>query len=352
MKRFFAVFICSALFFSGCSKKEDKPVSNVDEVEKKEETVYVDPYEGMEKNPLTGIYIDEETAARRPVAVMINNHKKALPQSGISEADILYEALAEGEITRLVAVFQELTADKIGPVRSARDYYTYLALDNDAIYIHHGGSPTGYSAISNRNIDNMDGMKGGDAFFRDTERMNQPGMYEHSSYVSAEGIFSQWEDSGYRMEKNEDFVPMFKFFDTDITYTQYEDAKSIELPYSYYQITQFNYNEDTKEYERYQNGSPHIDAENGKTLSFKNVIVQYANMYVIAGDEAGRRNIDLVGSGTGLYFSNGKVMEITWKKDSYQSPTKWYDDAGNELYLNKGKTCICIFSKNEAVNFQ
>lgn len=101
-------------------------------------------------NPLTGEGCARDIAQKRPVAVMLNNLKKALPQLGVSQADIIYEAPAEGGITRMLAVFQSVEeVGNIGSVRSARDYYVSLAMGHDALYLHAGGSPGAYAAIKN-----------------------------------------------------------------------------------------------------------------------------------------------------------------------------------------------------------
>lgn len=346
MKKLLALVLCSVMLFSACSggEKPDKgnePDNNktAEETEKETEEDKGPDLTGLAINPLTGLYIDEDAAARRTVSVVINNLPKALPQSGIGQADIYYEVLAEGGITRMVVLFQDFNAEKIGPVRSARDYFTYFALDNDAVFVHHGGSPTGYAAIKNRGIADIDGM-GCDAFWRDKERVNKPGMYEHSSYISAEGILKSAEKYGYRMTR--EVEPMFTFAEEEIT-PEGEDVTAMTLKYSGDQISRFEYDEQKGVYYRYQNGNAHIDDLTGETVSVKNVIVQYANTYVIAGDEAGRREVELVGSGTGYYYTNGRYENITWTKTAYNSPTKWYGSDGKELMLNKGKTFICVY---------
>lgn len=349
MKKFLALILCSVMLFSACSS--DEPVSSEIEqpgTEATEEVVEADPYEGMDINPLTGLYIDEEDAGRRAFAVVINNLPKALPQSGLGDADIFYEVLAEGGITRLVAIFQELDAEKIGPVRSARDYFTYFALDNGAIYVHHGGSPTGYASLTNRGIENIDGMKDS-AFWRDQQRLNTAGMYEHSSYTDAESIKASAESKGYGLEYETE--PMFGFYEEE-TVIEGERAPLVTIPYSYYQISQFVFNSETKLYERYQTDKAQIDDQTGETVTAKNVIIQEAEIYIIPGDDAGRREVSLVGSGTGYLVTMGNAQPITWQKTAYNAPTQWFDAEGNELKLNAGKTWICVCPIGEEYTFE
>ncbi|MEA4816365.1 MAG: DUF3048 domain-containing protein [Lachnospiraceae bacterium] len=344
MKKTVFFLLCLVLILSGCGKEKEteetsvpvsEPVATKENSQKGE--IKEEPeLAGLAINPLTGLYIDEEIANRRPVAVVINNHHKALPQSGIAQADILYEVLAEGEITRLVAIFKDFDAEKIGPVRSARSYFTYFALDNGAIFIHHGGSPSGYESIKARGINNIDGMTDVKTFWRDPARINQAGMYEHSSYTGAKEILSGAESYGYSMD--DPGVKLFSFNegDTDISG---EDVIEFTVPFSNTYYTSFEYDEGNKLYVRYESGSPHIDELTGEALTCKNIIIQFANTSIV--DDVGRRDIDLVGSGRAIYITNGKMKEATWKKTAYNVPTSFEAD-GKELLLNPGKTNVLV----------
>lgn len=355
-------FTASAMLLSGCNLSSSKEEASVPETEITEEStveaVILEPegpdLTGLSINPLTGIYIDEDKASLRPIGVMINNNHACLPQSGLQEADIYYEVLAEGGITRLFAVFQSMSGQKIGPIRSAREYFTTFALDNDALFIHHGGSPTGYSSIRERKIENLDGMNGGAAFFRDSKRANTPGMYEHSSYISAEGLYEQISSYGYRSTADTERKSLFSFiseFDDELTLDSGIDAPYVMIPVSYSQISEFIYDKETSLYERYQNSSPHIDGETNETLTVKNIIIQFTDINVISGDAEGRITVGLVGEGAGKYISNGKAVDITWKKDSQTSVTSWYDSEGKELQLNCGKTWIMVIQNGTDVSY-
>lgn len=356
MKRFLVFLICIGMAFSsGCGKKKTEPTAAQPTTEAKEpektDPVKEEPsFEGMAINPLTGLYIDEDVAKRRPFAVMINNLHKALPQSGIGQADLYYETLAEGEITRIVAVFQDFDAEKIGPVRSARDYFTYFALDNDAFFIHHGGSQTGYGAIKSRGLDSLDGMAD-KAFWRDQARLNTAGMYEHSSYTDAQDLIESVEAKGYKMERSVE--AMFTFYDEDTALGGAAlNATDVVIPFSSYQVSEFVYDEDKMLYKRIQSGDEQIDDLTGEAITVKNVIIQQTEISVIPGDDAGRRNVDLVGSGEGIFITNGKARNITWEKDDYSTPTKWYDEKGENLKINTGKTWICVYPSNKTYTLE
>ena len=354
MKRFILLLlgICMCFFFStGCTKSTNEEVNVaavVDEPSKVEmpkellEEVYEEKVlEGMELSRITGEYIKEESVNRVPFAITINNLHKALPQSGIGQASLYYETLAEGEITRIIAIFEDFDAKKIGPIRSARDYFTYFALDNGAVYVHHGGSDGGYAAIRNRGLANIDGMVDS-SFWRDQIRVNAPGMYEHSSYSSAEELIQS--AMGKKFDMTVKTVPMFSFYDTETALGgEALTAKTVTLPYSSYQVSDFTYDEKDRLYYRSQSGKPQIDELTGETVTVKNIIIQETEVSVIPGDDQGRRNVKLVGSGNGVLITNGKARVITWEKIDYKTPTKWYDEKGNELKINPGKTWICIF---------
>ena len=353
MKKYCFVLLCTILCLVGCSTNERTQTSSISEETEsasisdiaEEVELEEDPLQGMVRSPFTGLYVEETLARRRPMAIMINNLHKALPQSGIGQADIYYEALAEGEITRIEAIFQSFSGEKIGPVRSARDYFTYFALDHDAVYVHHGGSETGYSAIRNRSLDHFDGMHDTIAFWRDQERMNQPGMYEHSSYISSSGLEESWKNRGIRRELPENYNPMFDFYEQQ-TIPDGEEAEDICVPYSYYQISEFLYDLSTGLYRRIQSGQDQIDDITGKTLQVSNVIIQFANISIV--DSVGRRAIDLVGSGEGLLFTGGKQKKVMWKKEAWNVPTQWTFEDGSPVILNPGKTWICVYSKDQA----
>lgn len=320
----------------------EEEIEEVEEEEVEEEIPQIDRT-GQARSPLTGIYIDEEIAARRPIAVVINNLRRALPQSGIGQADLVYEVLAEGNVTRIIAIFQNSDSEKIGPIRSTRHYFMNFAMDHDAIFMHHGGSQQGLHFIRNHNIDNLDGMiLDGTAVWRDQERLRQSGMFEHSAFTSmanmrqaAEGRFS------YRMERNENLQPIFQFFD-EFSSLGGERAARITVPFASGQVSVFEYDEENGVYRKYQNGEQHMDSELGEQITVTNVIVQQAVHNLIPNDPEGRRDVLLVGSGTGYLFSAGEYVRLRWEKASHASPTVWTHEDGTPLTLNQGSTWVNI----------
>ncbi len=319
-------------------EEQEQEIETEIEVESNEE----DSHEGQVINPLTGLWINEEVLTRRPIGIMINNLKQAMPQSGIAQADIIYETLVEGGITRLFAIFKDFDAGKIGPVRSARHSYLDFAFDHDAIFVHYGQSEYA-KAFVDLNSPHLNGMSYLDSimFYQDHKR-ERP----HNTYTSLDGLLAGWDKQGYRKTCKEDFVSKLVFseeaqdLDTDCI------AKKVVLDFSHVQKPWFEYDEETKDYARYQFGDKHIDGETGEQLLFKNIIIQLTSIWTIKGDPYGCQNMNLITSGTGYYISHGQAKKITWEKKSHYDPTRYYDEKGNSLILNPGKTWIAVYPKN------
>ena len=299
------------------------------------------PPEGYVFSPLTGLYISEEAAGRRPFAIVINNERQALPQSGLMQADIIYEVLAEGSITRLVAIFQDFDAEMIGPVRSTRSYFTYFALDHGAVMAHHGGSTAGYNTIRNRGIPAVDGMRfDGTVFWRDPERRRERGL-EHSSFTSAQRLFDIVDDLNFNMEAREN-LGLFDFFEEPTAPAPQNLAHTVTIPFHTNNITVFEYNPETNLYYKFISGGPHMDAAVDEQIAVANVLVQITTITVI--DSEGRRAVTMTGSGRGYLATHGTFLPVTWERGAAAEPTRWYDEDGEPLTVNRGRTWISVIS--------
>ncbi|MGV8145630.1 MAG: DUF3048 domain-containing protein [Alkaliphilus sp.] len=334
---------------------EDLPTSNEEDIEliieeKQKET---GKPEGKGLNSLTGLWIDENIVLRRPVAVVINNIRKALPQSGISQADIIYETLAEGEITRLIALFKEFDAERIGPLRSARHYFIDFALNHDAVFVHHGVSPLAAAAIKNLKPANLNSLSHLERTlsWRDATRKSQRGMFEHSLYTNAEKILKAWDVVGYRASLKETYKPMFIFRDTDWIPVG-RKAEKVTVHFSKEYVPEFYFDVERGLYLRNQFGEPHIDEYNGKQLAVKNIFILYTDIWTIRGDKEFRRDMNLLTSGKGKYITNGRAIPITWSRKSNHSPYTLKDLDGNILEINRGKTWICVFPQNGKIELE
>lgn len=334
-------------------KAETTPQTEVTEKnEASEETVITIPEPEPEPkpveikyiNPLTGLESQKDLTTVRPIAVMINNLKQALPQIGISEADIIYETLEEGGITRLLCVYNDYSAiPEIGSVRSARDYYIDIADAHDAIFVHAGGSTYAYSALAERNTANIDGIYHGE-FYRSAERRKTMSK-EHTLMISGEGIDHAIAYRGYRKTSDNPCPLSFS--------TSYEKgtvvANHIEFPFSIgytsrpYIKAFFDFDTATGEYLKGEYNEAHIDGDDGTQLSFKNVLTLTCPMNVIKGDPLGCIQVHFTGTGKGTYSVDGTSREIVWKKQTRSSAYTLYEaDGTTPLLLSPGKSYIAI----------
>ena len=362
MKKYVNAVLLAALgctVLSGCGKSETKPqettetvaseVSTETEEEKETESEEVAP-EGMARNNLTGEWISADTAAKRPLALMIENTHEAWPHYGIENADIVYECPVEGSITRYMALFQDYSGmDRIGNVRSCRPYYVDFASEYDAIYAHFGECIFAFDILEK--IDDLDALEGqveNLAFYR-TSDMNAP----HNAYVSADGIDAAIAYKGYSTTMAEGFGEHYNFAKDDETVSLDNgyDAAVVEPGYRI-DKPWFVYNPSDGLYYRYAFGSEEKDAVTGDQLAYKNIILQGVNytMYTGSGTQFDDKylNIDCYSGGTGQYVTNGKAIDITWSKDSLTSPTRYYDADGNENKVNQGKTWVCVVLNEDA----
>lgn len=310
-------------------------------------------------NPLTGEGTQVDLSANRPVAIMLNNLKKALPQCGISQADLIYEVPAEGGITRMMAVFQSLDdVASLGSVRSSRPYYVELAAGLDAIYIHAGGSDDAYSAIKKYGVFNIDGVNGpygGTMFYRDAQRKKNAG-YEHSLFTSGERIENLLSGSLSKMRQtHKEGYSLPLAFAKDGTPANSQQASTLSVKYSYYKTGLFTYDPERAAYLVSQQvdgkDGPYKDGNNDQQVAVTNVLVLHTDINLIKGDSAGRLTVRLTGSGSGYYACGGQYIPITWSKDSATAPLRFATADGLPLTLGVGKTYINIVDTDAAVTF-
>ncbi len=344
MKRIISLILAAVMLFSLTACKTEKDTS----LDLSVESVIPEVPEIKYYSPLTGEEIDEDTAYTRPVALMINNLKKATPQSGMPEADLYFEIPAEGGINRILTVFQDYDDIKeIGTVRSARAYFVDWAVPLDAVFIHYGGSPSFYTLKKQKKFDECDGINGtveNALFWRDAERKRNAGT-EHSVMTSGEKLKTGLKTLGIRSTVDTPYEPFF-FFNEEAVATGNITANKVSLRFSYYITAEFEYNEETGLYFRSQYDAPHKDKTTNAQLSVTNVIYLKTSVSAISGDDAGRIDVGTTGSGSGYYISKGMAQEITWSKKDLSSPLKLYDINGNELTINKGKTWFMINNTN------
>jgi len=311
-----------------------------------EAEAYTGPY-----SALTGLPTDNDLSARRPFAFMLNNLKIALPQAGIGSADLIYEAVVEGGITRIMAVYEDVPdIAEIGSVRSSRHYFLDMAQGLDAIYIHAGGSNYAYAAIKSRGITNIDGVNGSDyIFYRNASRRKTAG-YEHSLMALPSKIPEYVEMKKLRTEHKDGYECNMVF--TDEPQPDGESAESVTVKFSSTKNTSFEYDSENQIYLASQNGSKYVDALDGEQVSVKNIVIVYAEVYQIAGDTAGRMDTILTGSGKGYFACEGKYVPITWSKDTYSSQFVFKLKDGTTLNFGRGVSYFGIVADGNTVTFK
>lgn len=348
--------VLTAFLIRGCSKDENDDEKNnivhIDIIDKPSPSPTVKPtptpeiesYEGKMRSYLTGQWVDEEIGQKRPYAVQFSNFKTVANQWGIGQADIVYEALVEGGITRLLAIGENFTGDRIGSIRSSRHYFASLAEEYNAIYIHFGKTKYAVSKLKELKSENLDGETGiGTTVFYRDKSMNAP----HNAFASLEGIHKGIEKKAYDTEYSEDFEPHFQFHEKEKDLPGDQLANKVTVGYSYYTSPCFEYNEEDKLYYRYQFGGPHKDSNTDQQLTFKNLIIQFVKQRAI--DRNDYQTIDFEdASGLGIYITNGKRIPITWKKNEKTSFMRYYTEDGQELIMNPGKTFITLFPDRKA----
>ena len=361
---------------SGCGKKKEEATTTEDYSVNLNDSSIIDEAsadvplmkDGKVQSDLTGEWVAPEDNDKRPIAMTINNIYVALPQSGVENADVIFEMLEEGKsVTRFLAVFSNYKAvEKIGPVRSARHYFSRKAMELDAVFVHWGQSiyaEHDFEMLKDLDQVDLNGKDGSAAF-----RVSRPGKaIEHTGYTSGENIAKAIESNGFDAKKCKSYKKMFNFNTEDKVPEGGKDCKKIKTAFTTGLDPHFEYDDSTKTYKRFENGGPQIDENTNNQLEFKNVIVQFCPHDFIKDDNVGCIDIKLSGKGDGYYISDGKIVPIKWEKkgkaqfiDFSTSAgmldnnvrkdeagkfgiTQYYTEDGEKLMLNPGKTFVTMF---------
>jgi len=291
-------------------------------------------------NPLTGIGTMTEMK-ERPIAVIVENQAQARPQDGLHKADIVYEILAEGDITRFVAVFQSQTPDVIGPVRSMRPYLAQLSHNFDALIVHAGWSQEGINYIVKHKLAHFDQVYGDDAYYWRDKSRKAP----HNLYTSTKLIREGAVKKKFREEWNS-IGP--KFYDATNSQTiTGQPAASVKIHYIGKYHVGYEYDPILNRYNRSMIGEPHKDKTSSTQLTADNIMVLFTKHKIV--DKIGRRHIDVSGPGSGYLIQRGQLREITW--DNKKGMITPYIN-GTEAELLPGQTWVQIVPEGSKVEFQ
>jgi len=295
-------------------------------------------------SPLSGVQVSPELAKRPITAVVIENHTDARPQSGLQDAGVVYEALAEGGITRFLAFFLENKPKEIGPVRSIRTYFVDWALEFNAPVAHVGGNIDALDMISPLRLKSMNQFSNGNYYYRTNDR-----YAPHNMYTTTEKLDALEKKLGYDDES--DFTPTPRVAKEKAATTA--DHPNIHINYSYngYQVD-YTYTAATNDYARSLAGKPHIDRNTNQQIRVKNVVVQYMSTSY-GTTRIGEQTVIMgtPGSGKAVIFRDGTAIEGTWSKPSHSTRTKFVDAQGMEIKLNPGNTWYSIVPVGNSVTY-
>ena len=354
MKTKIAVLIICLLFISACAKEtvtpeQAEPEINEEETEEKPGVDSEEIEEEIDSNkvlsPLDGIRYYPEELSKRPVAISIDNHHRARWQAGISQAEIVYEVEVEHPFTRYLCIFLAHEPEMIGPVRSARPYMIYYALENDGIFVHVGGSEDAFAEIKRLKVADVDGLYSGAMW-----RYNDTGKYApHNVYTTLESIRNEAKAYGYRDEGN---FEGYLFNEKDVKLSENFEttpSKEVNIVYNYYNTTDYIFNEENNLYLRFKDDEEHIDELDKKQLTAKNIIAVETSKSIL--DNEGRLFLGTIGKGKGIYITNGECIPIIWKKVSEKDRLKFYS-GDEELMLNPGNTWIQVVNSLENITLR
>jgi hypothetical protein len=297
-------------------------------------------------DPLTGLPVSSATAAKQPViGVMIENlYPDARPQSGLGQAGVVYEALAEGGITRFLAIFQEPLPATIGPVRSLRPYFLDWGLEYNIPVAHAGGSQPALEAIPSSGLKDINALVyDGSYFYRTTDR-----EAPHNLYTNAQDLTALDSKLGYATAPT--FTPLPRKADKAVSPAPHPTIK-ISFSSSPYAV-EYDFDAASDSYNRSMGGVPHVDRNTNQQIQVKNVVVEYVSTSYSTQDDGKPETImQLVGSGQALVFDDGTVTTGTWNKASASAPTKLLDAAGKPIALNRGNTWYEVLPVGNSVTY-
>ena len=293
------------------------------------------PYQTTSR--LTGLPLSN-IRNERVTGVMIENYTSSRPHMrGLAQADIVYEALAEGGITRFLALFGSADLPRVGPVRSARSYYVSWIAEYGATYIHAGGSPQALTDISTLPT-LRDVGESNPALFRDTSIPAPHNLFVNLSKIRDQQTEDSWHDTF--------LSPRFTFGPPPQGVL---DAPTVTIKFSSFDYeVEYQYDATTHTYMRLLAGKSHRD-DQGTAITPTNIIIEYTDYHIIDGDEKNRLDLRTLGTGPATYLSSGKVWQGTWEKSSETGLTTFHTTSGKPINLSPGQTWIEVVDDPEKV---
>jgi len=334
---FLLILVGGRIFFENLAKKHEtlnkdqnlivEFFDNLQNPKTEENEIIPDP---KKISPLTGLVIPRETEIE-PIAVIIENHPAArIQMRGLDQAGIVYEALAEGGITRFLAIFDTSMKKQIGPVRSARPYFIEWAKEFGGSFIHAGGSTEALKALSRSNLSDFD--EDGVIVYRDFQYLKPHNLFVNLKAVREASLMdaslkNSWFEFGNEVPKSAISAKQF----------------SLNFSSSSY-LVNYDYDAEDGKYDRLLGGTEHLTNE-GVMVRPTNIIVQFTEYYPI--DDEGRLRLKTDGENVAWYFSEGKMWKGVWKKT--KEKTEFFDNTGSLLKLQPGQTFIEVLDSEMKV---
>ena len=349
------------LVLAGCGSKkepevtttEEEPVIQIGEDTASEDTVSAsaveeETREGMYRSELTNEWTDEAIQRQRPIAVMIDNEKTALPHYGMNQADVVYEMTNSTQnegVTRFMAIVKDWgNIEQLGSIRSVRPTNLQIAPEWNAVVCHDGGPFYIDIFLKNDFVKHFSGT---------FSRVNNGKAREFTEYILPGDLDKNFSDTGISTEYDEYYVegPHYQFASESnpVDLSSNADAKActhVELPF-HHNNPYLDYDESDGLYYYSEYGDAHNDpGDDNKQMSFKNLLIQSAELEQF--DEHGYMMFYSVASDReGYYITNGQIIPVTWTKIDDLNPTRYYDKSGNEITINTGKTYVAIVPEDD-----
>lgn len=356
MKRLIPLLLVVLMLLAACGKNPEATVpETTTQPPTQEPTVVTEPVIAF-RNPLNGTPLETPWDSRA-LAIVMPNDPNALPHHGVSQADFLYELEVEGGITRCMAVFGDYAEiEKIGPVRSARTFFTNISVAYDAPMAHCGGSAQALngqyddSGDTVANWEHINEFHNGSYFFRDKDRYNYQGyLWEHCLFTDGERMKNCMTARGYD-KTYEGGADYGLTFDEEVDMTGGETANTVYVTFRGGKKTTMTYNADRGLYESTQYNEAYIDANDNSRVGFRNVLILQADQW---HDGSGYRTFyDLIGSGNGLFACDGKIVPITWTREHLREPFTYALSDGTPLTLGTGHTYVGIHSPKSTSTYE
>jgi len=287
---------------------------------------------------LTGLPITDASINDRPVtAVMIENSPDARPQSGLNQAGVVFEAVAEGGITRFLTLFQDTTPNYLGPVRSVRPYYIQWLMGFDAAVAHVGGSADGLALLKSLGVKDLDQFYNPGPYHRISTRYAPHNMYTDVAALRALQVQKGWTTSNYtpfaRKPESKLATPAVTYIDFAISGADYN--------------VHYDYDAATNSYKRSEGGAPHMDTETGR-ISPKTVVA----LVMPQGQNGIYTTYNTLGQGDAFVFQDGGLVKGTWHKNTETAQFTFTDADGHEIKFNPGQTWLTALGSDSRVAYK